>query len=95
MNPEYQRIKFTMPSLDKFIIMDFNKKIALEDLKFTFTNILKIDLFGLKVEFFISKGFNFISLNSQLSLSGQPNQDLFKQDNNFIEITVKFVQEGA
>ncbi|CAD8127287.1 unnamed protein product [Paramecium sonneborni] len=95
MNPDYSRIKFTFPSLEKFIIMDFNKKIALEDLKFTFTNVLKIDLFGQKVHFSVSKGLNFLQLNSQQSLYGQQIQDLFKTDKNYIEIVVKFLQEGA
>ncbi|CAD8105962.1 unnamed protein product [Paramecium primaurelia] len=95
MNPEYERIKFIFPSLDKFIIMDFNKKIALQDLKFTFTSVLKIDLFSKTPQFFISKGFHSIQLNSFQSLSGQTNQNFYQKDKNHLEIQVKFYEEGA
>ncbi|CAD8119234.1 unnamed protein product [Paramecium primaurelia] len=95
MNPEYQRIKFIFSSLDKFIIMDFNKKIALQDLKNTFINILKIDLFSKQPQFFISKGFHSIQLNSHQSLNGQTIQNFNQKDQNSLEIIVKFYEEGA
>ncbi|CAD8127190.1 unnamed protein product [Paramecium sonneborni] len=94
---EYERVKFIFPALEKFIVMDLNSKIALDDLKFTFTNILKIDLFAKKIKFSFNKGFIQIDLNSQQSLSGQEaiknqNQNQEKQQ---IDITVKFIEEGA
>ncbi|CAD8090883.1 unnamed protein product [Paramecium sonneborni] len=94
---EYQRVKFIFPALEKFIVMDLNSKIALDDLKFTFTNILKIDLFAKRIKFSFNKGFIQIDLNSQQSLSGQEaiknqNQNQEKQQ---IDITVKFIEEGA
>ncbi|CAD8108317.1 unnamed protein product [Paramecium sonneborni] len=95
MNQEYERIKFIFLSLDKFIIMDLNKKIALQDLKFTFTNVLKIDLFSKLPQFFISKGFNSIQLNSHQSLSGQDIQHFAQKNQNYLEILVKFYEEGA
>ncbi|CAD8187201.1 unnamed protein product [Paramecium octaurelia] len=95
MNLEYERIKFIFPSLDKFIIMDFNKKIALQDLKFTFTNVLKIDLFSKLPQFSVSRGFHSILLNSHQSLSGQTNQNFYQKVGNHLEITVKFQEEGA
>ncbi|CAD8146678.1 unnamed protein product [Paramecium octaurelia] len=95
MNSDYERVKFIFPSLDKYIIMDFNRKITLEDLKFTFTNVLKIDLFSKRPQFSISKGFNLIQLNSQKNLSEQNIQNFLQKDKNHIEITVKFLEEGA
>ncbi|CAD8192501.1 unnamed protein product [Paramecium pentaurelia] len=92
---EYERIKFIFPRFEKFIIMDFNTKIALEDLKFTFTNVLKIDLFARKLVFFITKGFNSIELDSQKSLQGQATLSNFKKDKTQIEIVVKLFEEGA
>ncbi|CAD8101540.1 unnamed protein product [Paramecium primaurelia] len=92
---EYERIKFIFPRFEKFIIMDFNTKIALEDLKFTFTNVLKIDLFARKLVFFITKGFNSIELDSQKSLQGQAALSNYKKDKTQVEIVVKFFEEGA
>ncbi|CAD8099831.1 unnamed protein product [Paramecium primaurelia] len=95
MSLEYERIKFIFPSLDKFIMMDFNKKIALQELKFTFTNILKIDLFSKQLQFFISKGFHSIQLKSHQSLNGQTIQNFYQKEKNHLEIIVKFYEEGA
>ncbi|CAD8206684.1 unnamed protein product [Paramecium octaurelia] len=92
---EYERVKFIFPRFEKFIIMDFNTKIALEDLKFTFVNVLKIDLFARKLAFFITKGFNQIELDSQKSLQGQTVLSNFKKDKSQMEIVVKFIEEGA
>ncbi|CAD8215093.1 unnamed protein product [Paramecium pentaurelia] len=94
-NSEYERIKFTFPVLEKFIIMDLNNKIALEDLKFTFTNILKVDLFAKKLSFLIKKGFLQIELNSQQSLKGQIALENYKKEQAHIEVIVKFFEEGA
>ncbi|CAD8192541.1 unnamed protein product [Paramecium pentaurelia] len=95
MNSEFQRIKFTFPVIEKFILMDLNKKIALEDLKFTFTNILKIDLFAKKLTFMINKSFKQIELNSQQSLKGQIALENHKKEQAPIEVIVKFFEEGA
>ncbi|CAD8192513.1 unnamed protein product [Paramecium pentaurelia] len=95
MSLEFERIKFIIPSLEKFIIMDFNKKIALQDLKFTFKNVLKIDSFSKQLQYFISKGFHSIQLNSHKSLNEQAIQNFYQKEKNLLEIIVKFYEEGA
>ncbi|CAD8100865.1 unnamed protein product [Paramecium primaurelia] len=95
---EYERVKFIFTVLEKFIVMDLNSKIALDDLKFTFTNILKIDLFAKRLQFSITKGLKQYSLNSQQSLIQQENLRIFNlnnQERKQIDINVKFIEEGA
>ncbi|CAD8203033.1 unnamed protein product [Paramecium octaurelia] len=92
---EYERIKFIFPRYEKFIIMDFNTKIALEDVKFTFVNVLKVDLFARKLVFLITKGLIQTELDSQKSLQGQTVINKLKQEKSQIEIVVKFLEDGA
>ncbi|CAD8091237.1 unnamed protein product [Paramecium primaurelia] len=79
MSLEFERIQFIIPSLEKFIIMDFNKKIALQDLKFTFTNVLKIDLFfKITLIFYFQRiSFNLIKLSQKKKKITQKLQQSF------------------
>lgn len=43
---------------------ELNTKIALEDLKFTFANILKTDFFAKKLEYHVVKGFKDKTLSA-------------------------------
>ncbi|CAD8080914.1 unnamed protein product [Paramecium primaurelia] len=71
-------------------MIDFNKKIVFQDLKLTFTNILKIDLFSKLLQFYISKSFH----SFQLSLKFKWIEFLLKKRNH-LKIIVKFYEEGA
>ncbi|EWS71344.1 hypothetical protein TTHERM_000670189 (macronuclear) [Tetrahymena thermophila SB210] len=42
----FRRAKFIFDDLEKFIVMDVFLKVALDDLKFSFSKILNLDFFG-------------------------------------------------
>ncbi|CAK72555.1 unnamed protein product (macronuclear) [Paramecium tetraurelia] len=92
---DYEKVKFTFSGLDKYIVMELNTKIALEDLKFTFANILKTDFFAKKLEYHVTKGFQDKTLSAQKSLAHQEIQSLFRGPGQQLNIQVKFIEEGA
>ncbi|CAD8046677.1 unnamed protein product [Paramecium sonneborni] len=94
---DYEKVKFTFSGLDKYIVMELNTKIALEDLKFTFANILKTDFFAKRLEYQVVKGFNSTTLTSQKSLSQQDIPIDYKGTGpgQQLNIQVKFTEEGA
>ncbi|CAD8136665.1 unnamed protein product [Paramecium octaurelia] len=92
---DYEKVKFTFSGLDKYIVMELNTKIALEDLKFTFANILKTDFFAKKLEYHVTKGFNDKPLSAQKSLAHQQIASTFRGPGQQLNIQVKFIEEGA
>ncbi|CAD8138224.1 unnamed protein product [Paramecium pentaurelia] len=94
---DYEKVKFTFSGLDKYIVMELNTKIALEDLKFTFANILKTDFFAKKLEYHVVKGFKDKTLSAQKSLAHQEISSDFKGQGpgQQLNIQVKFIEEGA
>ncbi|CAD8053932.1 unnamed protein product [Paramecium sonneborni] len=94
---DYEKVKFTFSGLDKYIVMELNTKIALEDLKFTFANILKTDFFAKRLEYHVMKGFKNTQLQPQKSLSQQEIPIEFKGSGpgQQLNIQVKFTEEGA
>lgn len=49
---KFKRAKFVFESLEKFVEMDVFLKVALDDLKFSFSRILNLDFFGKKFDYY-------------------------------------------
>ncbi|KAM3128433.1 hypothetical protein pb186bvf_019441 [Paramecium bursaria] len=95
---EYEKVKFTFKGLEKYIIMELNTKIALEDLKFSFSSILKIDFFARRLQFTIQQKNNkqvCEQLISQKSLFQHKIEKKYKTSNDPLNILVSFIEEGA
>lgn len=74
--------------LEKFVVMDVFLKVALDDLKFSFSKILNLDFFGKRFDYY------FVVSNSNTSISSEEILDPSKwlEDQPCIDTFIK--EEG-
>lgn len=85
-NRTFIKAKFIFEDYDKYILMDVNMKVALDDLKYSFQKILNIDMFAKRLVYF----YNDIPLNPNKSLIEQEERANILKSYNMDD--VKFFQ---
>lgn len=84
--------KFIFPDLGKFVVMDVQKKIVLEDMKISFAKILSLNLFAKKLSYYFettpldhTRTLDYILTMREIAESRDPQ----------LQITIKIEEMGA